>query len=254
MDTKDTKKPTLAEAVSAWAAAGYAQKVASEIHSRGVSMIVDQSGLAPAWWRHGRRLEAIAVSLMEGAIHGNRRNAIPGLDGGVEGKVFDAFSGSGGLGPAEILARGELLAAGVQNAEAIGELVLEWRETDRRRAQELADVAFGMGGTVETPPLYSSGSFVLVSGTGYPREQADRMGPGADLTMTPEEWGAYVEQEEHAREVAGWAQEAPEVEPSAETDWFDDTDSLPGGFDPAAELEERGAVAPDTTNEEDHTA
>lgn len=225
MDTMDTtpKRPTLAEALSAWAAASYAQAVAA----KAPGSITDKSGLAAVWWRHGHRLHLKAVSLMEGVVSGRWRDAIPPLDFGVGPIVWCAYTGHGGLDPREILARGELLAAGVQNAEAIGELVLEFRESDRRRdAQRLADVVF-------TGPRIESGPVAL-----------------DDPTMTPEEFGRYREQEEDAKERESWSAEE-------DTAWIDDTDSLPSvpegfdPFDPLAALEERGETAPDTTHEED---
>lgn len=221
MDTMDTtpKRPTLAEALSAWAAASYAHAVAA----KAPGSITDPSGLAKVWWRHGQRLHLQAVSLMEGVVSGRWRGEIPGLDFGVGPIVWSAYTGRGGLDPRGILARGELLAAGSQNVEALGELVLEWREEDRTRAQKLADVTFSMGG---------SDDYV-------------------DPTMTPEEFGAYREQEEDAKERESWGAEQDAA-------WIDDTDSLPtvpegfDAFDPAAALEGRGDAAADTeTNEED---
>lgn len=231
MDTMDTtpKRPTLAEALSAWAAASYAQAVAA----KAPGSITDASGLAKVWWRHGQRLHLQAVSLMEGVVSGRWRDEIPGLDFGVGPIVWSAYTGRGGLDPLEILARGELLAAGSQNVEALGELVLEWREEDRTRAQKLADVTFSM----EAP---AANLFGIGVSDDY-----------VDPTMTPEEFGAYREQEEDAKERESW---------SAEQDaaWIDDTDSLPtvpegfDAFDPAAALEGRGDAAADTeTHEED---
>lgn len=221
MDTRNEgpERPTLAQALSTWAASSYAFAVAA----KAPGMITDQSGLAKVWFRQGLRLQHEAVSLMEGVISGRWREEIPGLDFGVGPIVWSAYTGHGGLDPREILARGELLAAGAQNVEALGALVIEWRDEDRARAQRLADDAFSMSG---------SDDYV-------------------DPTMTPAEYGAYREQEEDAKERESWSAEE-------DTAWIDDTDSLPtvpegfDAFDPAAALEGRGeAVADDTTHEED---
>ena len=247
MDTRNEgpERPTLAQALSTWAASAYAFAVAA----KAPGMITDQSGLAKVWFRQGLRLQHEAVSLMEGVICGRWREAIPGLDFGVGPIVWSAYTGHDGLDPREILARGELLSAGARNVEAIGELVLEFRETDRARgAQRLADVVY------TGPELYTFAEFVtagplLKSGESIRVESGPI--PLDDPTMTPAEFGAYREQEEDAKERESWSAEE-------DTAWIDDTDSLPtvpegfDAFDPAAALEGRGeAVADDTTHEED---
>lgn len=253
MDTnrRPAETPTIADAVAAWADATYARTVASNAHGRNGS-IVDRSSLAATWFSHAERLRRRAIALMEGAISGQWRSPIPGAthDRELDGQTWDAFSGTGGRTPAEIRERGELLVAGVKNAENIGALVLEFRRDDELRAQRLADTAFGMDATITLPPVFvfepKTGMEIpddvrRRQGAAYARTAADDTVAPAwdDPTMTPAECGAVIEQEELAREAASWAQEAPEDEPTAVTEdtaWLDDTDSLPGGFDPVAEL------------------